>query len=95
MEGAGRPLRRVKHAADLCGAGGGRRGQGGAGRVGSGCRAALCLAVRDAAVADLPRLVLQRRGVAHGARADGGWPDPRRLQIIVVLLHLSQHSITV
>ena len=61
VKGAAGALGRVEDAADVCGAGGGggrRRGERGAGRVGCRGGAALCLAVGDAAVADLARLVL-------------------------------------
>lgn len=91
MEGAAGPLWRVEHAAYVRGAGGsggGGRSQRCAGGVGGGHSPALGLAVRDAAVTDLPRLVLQRRRVAHGTRPRRGGTDPWRLQRTGVLLHL-------
>ncbi len=64
-------LWRVEHAAYICGAGGSRsRGWSQRGTGGVGCRDGppLSLAVRDAAVTNLPGLVLQRCWVSHGAR---------------------------
>lgn len=91
MEGAAGTLRRVEHAAYVCGAGGGGGGgwsQGGAGGVGGRDGPPLGLTVRDAAVADLPGFVLQRRRVSHGAGPRRGRTDARRLQRAGVLLHL-------
>lgn len=96
VEWAAGSLRRVEHAAHICGAGGGGggrgRGQGGTGRVGGRGRHPLGLAVRDAAVADLPGLVLERRRMSHGAGSGRSGSDPRRLQRIGVLLRLQQVS---
>lgn len=95
VEGAAGTLRRVKHAAYICGAGGGGgrgRSQGGAGGIGGGDSPSLGLAIRDAAIADLPGLVLQRRWVSHGARPRRGRTDPRRLQRTGVLLHLEEEE---
>ncbi len=91
VEGAAGTLRRVEHAAYICGAGGSRgrgRSQGGAGGVGGGDSPPLGLTVGDAAITDLPGLVLQRRRVSHGAGPRRGRTDPRRLQRTGVLLHL-------
>ena len=62
-------------------------GEGGAGGVGGG-GCTLHLAVRDAAVADLARLVLEGRGVAHGPRTNRRDPRAGGLQGAVVLLGL-------
>lgn len=95
VEGAAGTLRRVEHAAYVCGAGSGRgRGgsKGGAGGVGGGDSPSLGLAVRDAAITDLPGLVLQRRWVSHGAGPRRGGTDPWRLQRTRVLLHLKEEE---
>lgn len=95
VKGAAGPLWRVKHTADIRRAGGGRgrgRGQGRAGGVGGGDSTTLGLAVRDAAVADLARLVLQRRRVPYGAGPGRGGPDARGLEGAGVLLHLKRGS---
>lgn len=91
MEGAAGTLRRVEHAAYIGGAGGGGcggRSQRCAGGVGGGDSPALGLAVGDAAVADLPGLVLQRCWVSHGAGPRRRRTDPRRFQRTGVPLHL-------
>lgn len=80
----------VEDAAGVGGAGGGRGGrrrQRRARGVGGG-RRGLGLALGDAAVADLPGLLLQGRGVPHGARPWVGGPDARGLQGVAVLLGL-------
>ena len=91
VEGAAGTLRRVKHAAYICGAGGGGgRGwsQWGAGWIGGGGSPTVSLTVRDAAVTNLPGLILQWCWMSHGARPWRGWTDSRGLQSTVVLLYL-------
>lgn len=87
---------RVEHAAGVCGAGSGRsrgRGQRGAGGVwGRGC--GFRLALRDAAVADFPWLLLQGCGMPHGT-----WPwirgtNTRGLEGVAVLLGLKRQKIS-
>lgn len=95
VEGAAGALWRVKHAAYISGAGGGGgRGwsQRSAGGVGGGDGSPFCLAVWDATVADLSRLVLQRCRVSHGTGPRRGWTDPRGLQRTGVLLRLKQRG---
>lgn len=87
---------RVEDAAGVGGAGsgrGGRGGQRGAGRV-RGRRRGFRLALRDAAVADFPWLLLQGRGMSHGT-----WPwirgtNTRGLERVAVLLGLKRQKIS-
>lgn len=98
MEGAAGTLRGVKDAAYISGAGCGRGrrwGQWRPGGVWGGDGATLGLAVCDPVVADLSGLVLQRRGVPHGAEPRRCWSDSRGLQRTGVLLRLDRRRVRV
>lgn len=93
MEGAAGPLRRVKDAAHICGAGSSwcwRRSQGGPGGVWRRDCPTLRFTIRYAAIANLPGLILQRCWVSHGAGPCWGWADPWTLQRTGVSLGLDQ-----